>query len=137
MSDLIASTQYNDLRGSVAVDFPGDLGTTEFKNYVESLGIDLNRYDPQGFEFYRGEDAEINEVYVSILAIDNTIKEEYKAKNAGKLPMVKIRKADTFLNLMTQVHRFNVIALKGREGDSNDPANLDLVGELEYKEIVE
>lgn len=125
-----ANTSYNDLRGTVAVDFPGTLGISEFENYIESIGIDLSKYDPQGFEIYGGEGFDIDDITISIFAIDKEKKDEYQRENNGRLPIVKIRHADTFLNLLNHIHRLNIICMEGYRGDSNDLSNLDIIEDI-------
>lgn len=49
---IIASTQYNDYLGTVAVD---GHDWESLKNYLESKGLDTDKYFPVGAEFYAGE----------------------------------------------------------------------------------
>ena len=122
-----ANTDYDDLRGTVAVDFAGGLGISEFENYAESIGIDLSKFCPLGFEISGSDNFEIGDSIVTIFVIDKEKKEKYQSENDGKLPVVKLRHADTFLNLLKSIYRLSVICMTGGYGDSDNLSKLDII----------
>ncbi len=106
-----ARTSYDDLVGTISIDFPGDLGITEFANYASSLGIDLTKYRPIGLEIFGGEGFAFEEIEVSIYAVDSLNEASYKEEN-GKIPVVKFYEIDTLKNLFTYLHRLNISVFK-------------------------
>ncbi len=85
-----ASTPYNDMHGTAAMDFHGS--PTELYKYAEEKGIDLKKYNPIGITIYYGE---IDFFSVSIICAINDNIEEYKTENDGHLPAVSIRIDET------------------------------------------
>ena len=128
-----AETSYSDLRGTIAIDFPGDRGKSEFIDYVTDLGIDLDKYDPQGIEIYRGEDFDYEDIRITIIAVDKSKQKLYQKQNNNRLPVVKLNYVDNFTNFMKSIHRMHIVLLKGYTGDSNAPENLDIVEEINYE----
>jgi hypothetical protein len=127
-----ANTQYNDLRGTIAIDFPGP--SFDLDDYASSLGIDLDLFDPQGIDIYRGENQQIDEITVTVVAIDRKLRDEYEKSNNGRVPIVEIHNADTFMNFMRRIHRMSIVALIGYKGDSNYHENFDFVDSKDLKE---
>lgn len=127
---LKAKTKYCDLIGTIAIDFPGDPGRTEFENYIAQIGIDLNKYDPQGFQISKVEGANVEDIAITIIVIDKEKSDNYARIYGGRLPVVKIHNADKFMNFMKFLHRLEIICFKGLNGDSNDPENFDIVEDI-------
>ncbi|MFH1319356.1 MAG: hypothetical protein ABII90_01720 [Bacteroidota bacterium] len=125
-----AKIKFSDLDGTLAVDYAGDFGITTFKNYAEAIGIDLEKYDPQGIEIYSGEHTKLEDISITIIAIDKKKRKDYSAKNNGRLPVVKIHDADKFFNCVSFIQKIHVIAFKGHEGESNNPDNLDVIEDI-------
>ena len=46
-----ASTQYNDYKGTAAADVSDYLF---IRDYLKDRGVDIERYEPVGFELYTG-----------------------------------------------------------------------------------
>jgi len=104
-----ANTNNNDLNGSISIDFPGDINTTEFKNYAEKVGIDLDKYQPIGIQMYDTENTGIRHIDVSIIAIDNELHVKYKKENISKIPLVKFYDIDNFDNLRKFLQGIDII----------------------------
>lgn len=104
-----AITNYRDLEGSISIDFPGDFNTTEFKNYAEKVGVDLEKYQPVGIHIHDGENTGLRRMNVSIIAIDNELEKEYKKDNLNKIPLVEFWDIDNFDNLRKYLHRLDII----------------------------
>ncbi len=102
-----ARTSYDDLVGTISIDFPGDFRITEFTNYASSVGIDLSKYRPIGLEIFGGENFEFEEIEVSLISVDLEKEANYKKEN-GKVPVVRFVKIDTLKNLFTYLHRLNI-----------------------------
>lgn len=113
--DEDASTQYNDLKGTAALDFHGSL--SELWDYFKEFKIDLEKYDPIGIDVYFGEG---DFFYLSFLATDKEQMEEYKKQNQGKLPVLSISVEETKENFFKKFKRFNVsLSRKGLEKNFN------------------
>ncbi len=104
-----ARTSYNDLNGSISIDFPGDFNTTEFKNYAEKVGVDLEKYQPVGIHIHDGENTGLRSMDVSIIAIDNELERQYREENIDKIPLVEFWDIDNFDNLRKYLHRLDIV----------------------------
>ncbi len=102
-----ADTSYNDLVGTISIDFPGDFKNNDFDKYASTVGIDLTKYRPIGIEVYAGENFEFEEIKVSLLAVDSDKEATYKKEN-DKIPVVRFDEIDTLKNLFTYLHRLNI-----------------------------
>jgi hypothetical protein len=102
-------TSYRDLSGKISIDFPGDPGTTDFKAYAESIGIDVNRYRPMGLELFAIESSEmLDEIEVRLLA--------YDTQDENRI--VRFNEADNFKNLLSRLWRLSItVTTDGEIGD--------------------
>ncbi len=92
-------TSYRDLTGKISIDFPGDLGTTDFNSYAASIGIDVNRYQPLGLEIFAIESSEmLDEIEVRLLA--------YDTQDDNRI--VRFNNADNFKNLLSRLWRLSI-----------------------------
>lgn len=104
-----ARTSYRDLEGSISIDFPGDFNRTEFKNYAEKVGVDLEKYQPVGIHIHDGENTGLRRMDVSIIAIDNELERQYQEENINKIPLVEFWDIDNFDNLRKYLHRLDIV----------------------------
>lgn len=100
-----ADVQYNDLKGTVALDFHGGIDG-EFHSYAEKKGIDINRYHPIGLKFYIGE---MGGFYLSFYCVDNEVKEVFSEEHNGKIPIVIFEKEETLTHFLNEVKRLEVV----------------------------
>ncbi len=100
-----ASTQYNDLVGTAAIDFHGGVDGS-FHDYARQLGIDTDRYFPIGLRFYVGEQGNF---YINFFCFDQKIREVFKEENEGREPVVVIRRTETLESFLNHVKRFEVV----------------------------
>lgn len=62
--ELKASVQYNDMKGTIAVDWADQRG---FWRFVSDFGVDTDQYFPFGVNVYRGG---AGKSFVSILLVE-------------------------------------------------------------------
>jgi len=104
-----ASTQYNDLTGSAALDFHGSL--SELWTYFETYKIDLDTYEPLGIDVFLGQN---NLFILSFLAIQKNIVDTYQKQNNGKLPVVSISVEEDREHFFKMFKRLNIkLSIKG------------------------
>ncbi len=94
-----ASVQYNDFKGTVAVDGIDPYNAGVLNQFLKEKGVDTDRYDPVGFDFYAGERDYCN---FSIICIDN------EEQVLVKIGFEKKQTLEEFFNLFK---RFNVIGI--------------------------
>jgi len=99
---MIAHTQYNDFIGTSAADISDH---TNLDNFLESRGVDTDRYNAIGASFYHGYSDFFT---ISIVCIDNEQSTESKP-HIVKLYFEKDVTHDEFFDLFK---RFNVILTK-------------------------
>lgn len=73
-----ATTQYTDFEGTAAADISDH---TNLRKFLQSRGVDTDRYEPIGAEFYNGDGDFFS---ASIICIDND------KTNAGKTHITSI-----------------------------------------------
>ncbi len=98
-----ASVQYNDFIGTAAADISDWIN---LEDYLTQKGIDIERYEPIGTEFYHGE----RYFGASIICKDN---ESENPQKAVKISFEKGLSTEEFFKLFK---RFNVIITK-KQGD--------------------
>lgn len=108
---LVASTQYQDAEGSVAIDWPSGI---EIHDLAKDLGIDTGRYFPVAIEVYNGEGFESVHIY----AVDRQIAGEtaddiikYGRSHGGTLPVRKFHTDASLSDLVKRTKRFSLIAI--------------------------
>ncbi|MBD8348950.1 hypothetical protein [Dysgonomonas sp. HGC4] len=94
-----AKVQYNDFKGTVAADGIDPHSAGVLVQFLEEKGIDTERYNPVGFDFYTGEREYCS---FSIICIDN------QEQNLVKFGFEKKQTLQEFFNLFK---RFNVIGI--------------------------
>jgi hypothetical protein len=104
-----ANTNYNDLMGSISIDFPGDFDKNKFENYAEEKGIVLDKYEPIGIRIFDTENTGIKNMYVSIIAIDIELHKKYKNENIDKIPLIEFKNVDNFDSLRKYLHRIEIV----------------------------
>jgi hypothetical protein len=113
-------TSYKDLVGKISIDFPGDLGTTDFESYIKSLNIDTNRYQPFGIEVYAIESQNVlKKAKVRVLAYDLR----------DNRSVVRIVDADTIENLLKHIWRLSIFLTE----KGVDKSTLKLSKEIDKK----
>ena len=111
----IASTQYNELVGTVAID--GHHGTL-LSEVAELAGIDAEQFRPVHISIYLGHRNRDKMPEFTIFAIDKTMfgvsfeeQLEHSSKNGGKLPVVSITwTPDSWNQVFSHIKRFHVVA---------------------------
>ena len=98
-----ASVQYNDYYGTAAADGSDWIMLNDF---LEQKGVDINRYEAIGAEFYHG----VSSFWASIICID---KESDTPNKAVKISFEEGLTTDEFFNLFK---RFNVIITRKHGG---------------------
>ncbi len=101
-----ANTQYNDFKGTSAADISDH---TDLKKFLESRGVDTNRYNPIGVKFYHA----YNDFFsASIICLD---RENSTPGNAYITSIGFEREFDhkDFFNLFK---RFNVVLTRTNSG---------------------
>jgi hypothetical protein len=101
--DTLASTQYDDLKGTASLDFDGQ--TQEFNDFCKEFGVDMDRYSPVGLEFYKGQEGQFN---LKVLAVDNKIKDVFQDEH-GKIPIEKLNIEVSIIDFFEAIHRFHVV----------------------------
>jgi hypothetical protein len=109
---LEASTQYGDMKGTVAIDWPD---VVHFGEFLKEYGIDTKRFLPVAVEVYAGEFSESISVYgieKSTIAdnVDGIV--EYARRHNDKLPVTKFDLECSFNELIKATKRFNLIATR-------------------------
>lgn len=96
-----ASTQYNDLVGSIAVDFEGS--PDDLENYAKANGIDTEKYDPVGINLYggRGEFSTFE-----IFCVDRS---NYPIKEGEDIPVIAFSIVQTFDDLLMNLKRIGIV----------------------------
>lgn len=103
-----ASTKYNDLSGSIAIDFKGISGDIE--QYAIELGIDTTKFIPVGIRVHDSEGGSIkpHEILIDFYALDTTTNEIYMEENDGKKSYVIFRDIDTLINLLSKLTAISI-----------------------------
>lgn len=96
-----ASTQYNDLIGSIAVDFEGNPDNLE--SYAKANGIDTVKYDPIGINLYGGHGE------FSTFEIFCVERSKYPIKDSEEIPVVAFSIDQTFDNLLVNLKRIGIV----------------------------
>ena len=123
-----ASTKYNDLKGTGALDFHGSM--TELHGYAESFGIDLSKYEPMGLDIYFGE---VNFFYLSFLCIDKESSTDYQDQHNGQIPVISISVQETQEDFFSKLKKFNIKLGLDRHGFGQ----YDLINETNVDSQVE
>jgi hypothetical protein len=97
-----ASVQYNDMKGSAALDFHGSL--SELWVFAREQGIDTKKYEPIGIDIYYGES---NYFGLTFLVIDLEKAENRQYFN-GLLPVVEISIEISQKDFERRFKRFNI-----------------------------
>lgn len=114
-------TSYQDLTGKISIDFPGDLGKSDFKSYAKSLNIDTERYSPFGLEIFAIESSEmLEDIKVRLLAYDSHSDNE----------IVRFQEIDNLKNLLSKIWRLSIILTT--DGKADDKI---LVSEIENNNV--
>lgn len=98
MFSLDASTQHNDMRGTIALDWP-NVGGGDIHSFASTVGIDTDKYFPVALKFFIGKHNTFLRVYAveesdETRKYDNLIK--YAQSRNGKLPVVEFSKEYSF-----------------------------------------
>lgn len=107
-----ASTQYNDLEGSAALDERG--AVAEISDLAESKGLELEEYGPVlGFQLSGVEDPHHCAVYVADKSeMEGLTVAEYAEQHDGAIPVVKVGFSATSEELTEAIKRLEVIVFK-------------------------
>lgn len=97
-----ASVQYNDMKGTAALDFHGSL--SELWDFARDQGIDTKKYEPIGIDIYYGES---NYFGLTFLVIDKEKAENRQYFN-GLLPVVEIGVEVSQKDFERRFKRFNI-----------------------------
>lgn len=97
-----ASVQYNDMKGSAALDFHGSF--TELWDFARDQGIDTKKYEPIGIDVYYGES---NYFGLTFLVIDKEKAENRQYFN-GLLPVIEIGVEVCQKDFERRFKRFNI-----------------------------
>ena len=78
---LKASAQYNDLYGTIAIDFHNSI--SEFNEFCKKNKIDMETYDPVGISFYCGSQSKKMDPFIaiSVIAIEKELYQKKGYKN--------------------------------------------------------
>ena len=104
---LIASTQYNDYKGTAAAD--GHYWAS-LKNYLASKGVYTERYTPIGVDFYSGEG---DFIYIRFICKDKEVDEK-------RLVTIGFEKDIDIKEFFAIFKRFNVIVTWAKGYDYSD-----------------
>jgi hypothetical protein len=96
-----ASTQYNDLIGSVAVDFEGS--PDDLESYAKANGIDTEKYDPVGINLYGGHGQFST---FEIFCVDRS---NYPIADGEDIPVIAFSIDQTFENLFINLKRIGIV----------------------------
>lgn len=110
-----ASVQYNDMKGSIAIDFHGG-GDGNLWDYARDLGIDTDKYHPIGLSVYIGEH---NNVYLTFICVDNASRDSFQEQNNGKIPLITFDRRDELSSFFQRLKRFH--AVMGFKRDEFEP----------------
>ena len=113
-----ASVQYDDFVGTAAADISDH---TDLGRFLESKGVDIERYEAIGASFYFGEN---NYFSAAIICIDN---EESSEKKKHIIKM-RFEKKFTYAEFFNLFKRFNVV-VSSKYGDYE---NLDIDDEIYF-----
>jgi len=91
-----ASTQYNDYKGTAAADISDHLF---IRNYLKDRGVDIERYEPVGFELYTGYSHFVNYRFIC--------KDNYSDEN--RLVKIGFESKDNINDFLDLFKRFNVV----------------------------
>jgi len=108
---LVASTQYQDAEGTVAIDWPSG---TEIHDFAKDLGIDTARYFPVAIEVYNSEGFESMSMYavdrrVAGQTADDIIK--YGRSHGGTLPVRKLHTDASLSDLIKRTKRLSLVVV--------------------------
>ena len=121
----VANTQYNDLKGTAALDFHGSL--TELWDIFKNQGIDLEKYEPYGLSVYYGETDFFN---LSLLATDKENNSRNSITRKDSVPVISIGLELTKPEFESFYKRFHVLLTK-----SGNDENFEIVKEISIEEI--
>ena len=91
-----ASTQYNDYKGTAAADVSDYLF---IRDYLKDRGVDIERYEPVGFELYTG--------YSNFVSYRFICKDNYSDEN--RLVKIGFESKDNISDFLDLFKRFNVV----------------------------
>jgi hypothetical protein len=97
-----ASVQYNDMKGSAALDFHGSF--SELWDFAKDKGIDTTKYEPIGIDIYYGES---NYFGLTFLVVDKE-KAENRQSHNGLLPVIEISVEESQKDFERRFKRFNI-----------------------------
>lgn len=109
MSHPTASTQYNDFKGTAALDQHGGPEPTIFDLAVQK-GLDPDRYGPMiGFSLYGISEPFYCAVFVADKSkLGDQTPAEYANNNDGEIPVVEVSFSATLQELGTTIKRLDV-----------------------------
>jgi len=128
-SDLVASVQYNDAKGTAAADW--QMFMTELHDLAEELGIDTDKYHPVAFrlaltEMHPGDFDAGEEGYANIYAVDTDVvgKEynevmRYYFNHGHVLPCIEFSLNISALDVIRRLKRLDIVLQQGYRGVSN------------------
>jgi hypothetical protein len=121
----IASTQYNDLKGTAALDFHGSL--TELWDIFKKQGVDLDKYEPFGLSVYYGE---TDFFTLSLLATDKNNNIRGSITRKDRVPVISIGLELTKSEFESFYKRFHILLTKNRRDE-----DFEIVKEISIEEI--
>ena len=115
MSYPEASTQYNDYRGTAALDEHGG-GFKGLADLAAEKGLDLDKYGPVlGFRMYGVDDPHYCAVYVADKSkMNGATVAEYAAEHNGEVPLVEANFAASSAELATAIKRLDVAVFSNK-----------------------
>jgi hypothetical protein len=110
MFTLDASTQHNDMRGTIALDWP-NVGGDSIDSLAKSIGIDTTKYSPVAFKFsilkknsgitvYAVEENEERKKFKTLV--------EFARSRAGNLPVVEFTKDYDFHDFIGMFYHMSI-----------------------------
>lgn len=106
---MLASAQYNDLKGNVAIDGHEGPNLSEF---ARKHGIDTNKYLPIGISIFKAGDFEIVSICTVSFALNRNDLKQYIAQNSGPIPIKRFNLDGVTLNdYLESTKRFNFLAV--------------------------
>lgn len=121
----VASTQYNDLKGTAALDFHGSL--SEMWEIFKNQGIDVNKYEPFGLSVYYGETNFFN---LSLLAIDKNKTNVSNSIRKEKIPVISIGLEIDKSDFEKLFKRFHILL-----SNKDKAQNFEIIQEINISEL--
>lgn len=108
-----AITQYNDYLGTAAADKSDHFFLSD---YLKGRGVDTERYNPIGVEFYSGDSGYFSYSFIC---------EDTESDEPNKAVKIKFESKDTYEDFFSLFKRFNVIITWAKKGHGYADWELD------------